>query len=61
MSKFINIIFLRKMIEVLLLSLSYFISVLVAYLRGVFADFRLPDPLPESAFLRLNLNLKDIF
>ena len=56
MSKFINIIFLRKMIEVLILSLSYFISVLVAYLKGVFADFRLPNPLPESAFLRLNIN-----
>jgi len=52
MSKFINIIFLRKMIEVLILSLSYFISVLVAYLKGVFADFRLPNPSPTLVFFK---------
>ena len=61
MSKFINIIFLGQMIEALIPSLGHSLGVLVAYLRWVFSDFCLPNPLPTLVFLRLNINVKDVF
>jgi hypothetical protein len=52
MSKFINIIFLGQMIEALIPSLGHSLGVLVAYLRWVFSDFCLPNPLPTLVFFK---------